>query len=301
MVPGDRHRAEHVAHGPEHVLHTLPTEEVEQTHLLPLLSRTTDEVGTGPAGQDDELVVAVHQAAVDGGNAQGDATRAEDVLVVQPTDEDQELVFGTADGSEGGTGDGGGGRRSSSCRSATTAATTTADGVGDDGGVAAATTDAATDSTPTTAGAAHGGRDVAPTGAGGSGAAAEPTPDGKVVGGGRGPRRRSPLEHVGGLLDGIEELAVLDVEQGLAALQRLDVVRDADQRGVLVGLELDVGVHEDVAEVVDLGGDLLGALLLPGVPVLPALGPVGFVLGHHGLGVFGRAGPLGPGGVVVVP
>mmetsp|Transcript_4302 Transcript_4302/g.10258 ORF Transcript_4302/g.10258 Transcript_4302/m.10258 type:complete len:475 (+) Transcript_4302:238-1662(+) len=296
LVAGDRHRPEHVAHGREHALHPLPAEEVEQAHLLPFLAGAADEVGAVPAGQRDELVVAVDQPAVDGGDAQGDAARAEDVLVVEPPDEDQELVLGAAGGAEGAPGDGGGGPRLPAYGPAA------ADGVGDDGvaDVAAA--------------AHHGGRGDAPGGgAGGRGRGDESAPDGKVVGGGRARppaggrrrRRRSGLRHdVGRPPDGVEELGVLFVQQGLAAAEALDVVGDADQRRVLVGLERDVGFGEDVAEVVDLDRDLLRPLLLAGVAVPTPLDAVGPVLGHHGLGSggvvrYGRwEGPLGAGGVL---
>ena len=75
---------------------------------------------------------------------------------------------------------------------------------------------------------------------------------------------------------------MLSVEQCPATLEALDVFANADEGGVLVRLEVNVGLGQYLAEVADLGGNLLGALLLSSVAIRPALLAVGFVLGYRG-------------------
>mmetsp|Transcript_37682 Transcript_37682/g.82560 ORF Transcript_37682/g.82560 Transcript_37682/m.82560 type:complete len:96 (-) Transcript_37682:1723-2010(-) len=87
-----------MTHGTEDVLHALPSQEVEETHLVAGTVGAADEIAASSAGQFDELVVAVDETSIDGGNAQGDAAGAEDVLVVQTTDEDHDVFVGVAGG-----------------------------------------------------------------------------------------------------------------------------------------------------------------------------------------------------------
>ena len=78
----------------EDVFHTLPSKEVEQTHLLAGTVWTTKKISATSAGQLDELIVAVDETTIDGGNSEGYTARAENVLVVQTTNKDEDLFVG---------------------------------------------------------------------------------------------------------------------------------------------------------------------------------------------------------------
>lgn len=89
------------------------------------------------------------------------------------------------------------------------------------------------------------------------------------------------VDHLVGLGDGVEQLAVLLLEPNALLLQALDVVGHGGQRGVLVRLEAHLGLVQQVAQLSDLRRDAVRPLLLPQVPLQPPLHLLLLVFRHR--------------------